>query len=196
AEMKKLLLVLLALSFIFVACSKKAPPNKLHESILGKWWSVSSVGAQRIVIDFGGDGSYKTTVLGQTTNGTYRWLDDSTLELNKSQKVKIAVAPNELTMTIGSEVSKFERENSAGPASSPSPAPGASTSTPPSTSGIIARAALARRISPLLHNAVDVADKFPSDHGTIWAVVTVSNAPADTKIKAVLTAVDTGGASP
>ena len=28
------------------------------------------------------DGTYKTTVDGQTSNGTYKWLDDQTIELN------------------------------------------------------------------------------------------------------------------
>ena len=62
------------------------------------------------MLEFAKAGAYTTTVGGQTTKGTYNWLDDSTLELNKTQKLKVTVSGDELTMTVGDETSKFERE--------------------------------------------------------------------------------------
>jgi len=153
-------------------------------------------GSQKITIEFAKDGTSKTTVGGQTTNGTYKWLDATTLELNGTQKVKVTVSQDELTMIIGSETSKFQREKTA--ANSPGGAGSASDSGP---SGIIKQAVLAKRITPLSRAPLGITDRFPSDRGSIWAVVTVSNAPHDTRLKAVLTAVsvtpgNTGNAIP
>ena len=68
-------------------------------------------GSQKVTLEFTKGGKNNTTVGGQTTKGTYKWLDDSTLELNKTQKMKVTVSRDELTMTIGNETSKFDRES-------------------------------------------------------------------------------------
>lgn len=79
--MKRLLILLLSLSFLFIACSKKtANTDKVQEALVGRRWSTA--GSQKITTEFAKDGTYKTMVGGQTTAGTYRWLDDTSIELN------------------------------------------------------------------------------------------------------------------
>jgi len=90
------------------AAEKGPTTNRPKDLIIGKWWSMA--GSQKVMLEFAKGGAYTTTVGGQTTKGTYKWLDDSTLELNKTQKLKVTVSEDELTMTIGNETSKFERE--------------------------------------------------------------------------------------
>jgi hypothetical protein len=190
--MKRFLIATLFASLLLASCSRKpVVSSQVQESLLGAWWSTSSVGRQTITMEFAKDGTYKTTVMGQTTLGTYRWLDETTLELNKTRKVKVSVGANELTMTIGNEVSKFQRGTPAPAAAAP-----ASSAAPSAGGSIIARAVLANRISPLLHNPLDVSEQFPSEQATIWVVVAVSNAPPNTNVKAVLIAADTAGAAP
>jgi|SRR2546425_3054883 len=110
--MRKLSIVLLSLSFFPIVSAWKGPTAKRPQDlIIGKWWSMA--GSQKVTLEFTKGGKYNTTVGGQTTKGTYKWLDDSTLELNKTQKVKVTVSQDKLTMTIGNETSKFEREKTA-----------------------------------------------------------------------------------
>ncbi|HLB90009.1 MAG TPA: hypothetical protein VJK29_20290, partial [Terriglobales bacterium] len=180
--MRKISILLIALSLLSVACTRKgSADNKSQELLIGRWWSM--VGSEKVTLEFAKDGTSKTTLVGQTTNGTYKWVDDSTIELNGKQRAKVTVTQDELTMVIGNETSKFQREKTA--ASSPG---GAGPASGSGTSGIIEKAVLAKRITPLSRTPVEVTDKFPST-GSIWAVATVSNAPPDTHVKAVMTAV-------
>ena len=89
-----------------------------------------------------------------------------------------------------SGTSKIEREK----AGATSGGDAASTSGS-RTSGIIKQAVLAKHITPLTSSPFDVTDKFPTDQGSIWTVVTVSNAPSGTKLKAVLTDINASDAS-
>src|SRR5438105_11465373 len=92
AAMKRFLIATLFASLLLASCSRKPViSSQVQESLLGAWWSTSSGGAQTITMEFAKDGTYKTTVMGQTTVGTYRWLDETTLELNKTRKVKVSV---------------------------------------------------------------------------------------------------------
>jgi major membrane immunogen (membrane-anchored lipoprotein) len=187
--MKKALISVLSLSVLFVACSKRtANTGNMQEALVGRWWSMA--GSQKITMEFAKDGTYKTVMGDQTTNSTYKWLDESTIELNKTQKVKVTVSQDELTMVLGNETSKFEREKSVVP-----PHEGLSPPSDSGTSGIIKQAVLAKRVSPLISSPVEVTDKFPTIQGSIWAVVTVSKAPAGTKLKAVLATVNASDAA-
>lgn len=72
-------------------------------------------------------------------------------------------------------------------------------SAPAATSGAagpIKQAVLSRQVRPLSSAPVDVTDKFPSKQGSIWAVMALSNAPHDTRVRAVLATVDVGKAAP
>jgi hypothetical protein len=110
--MKRLLILLVSLCFLSGAHAQKGPPaRKPQDLLIGSWWSMA--GTQRVVLEFAKDGTMKTTVGGQTTNGKYKWLDDSTVQLNGNQQVKVTVSQDELTMVIGSETSKFQREKAA-----------------------------------------------------------------------------------
>jgi hypothetical protein len=187
--MRKTSILLVALCLLSAACTRKgSADNKSQELLIGRWWSM--VGSEKVTLEFAKDGTSKTTLVGQTTNGTYKWVDDNTIELNGKQRAKVTVTQDELTMVIGNETSKFQREkNAAGPGGE---------AVPGGTSGgggIIRQAVLSKRITPLSRTPVDVTDKFPSS-GSIWVVVTVANAPPDTHIKVVMTAVDTGNAAP
>src|SRR5712692_7645517 len=187
--MKKISILLIALCLLSAACTRKgSADNKSQELLIGSWWSM--VGSEKVTLEFAKDGTSKTTLVGQTTNGTYKWLDDSTIELNGKQRAKVTVTQDELTMVIENETSKFQREKTA--ANSPG---GAGPASDSGTSGIIKQAVLAKQIMPLSRAPVEVTDKFPSS-GSIWVVVTVANALPDTHIKAVMTAVDTGNAAP
>jgi len=107
--MRKFWIVLLSLSFFFLVSAWEGQTAKRPQDlIIGKWGSMA--GSQKVMLVFAKGGAYTTTVGGQTTRGTYKWLDDGTLELNKTQKMKVTVSEDELTMTIGNETSKFERE--------------------------------------------------------------------------------------
>lgn len=61
--------------------------------------------------------------------------------------------------------------------------------------GTIRQAVLTRRITPLTHAAVEATDKFPAK-GSLWAVITLVNAPHDTRLHAVLATVNVGKAAP
>ena len=108
--MRKFWIVLLSLGFLSLVSACEGQTAKRSEDlIIGKWWLMA--GSQKVTLEFAKAGAYTTTVGGQTTKGTYKWLDDSTLELNKTQKMKVTVSRDELTMTIGNETSKFDRES-------------------------------------------------------------------------------------
>lgn len=85
-------------------------------------------------------------------------------------------------MVIGNETSKFQREKT-------------DHSSGGGNSGIIQQAVLAKHITALTSSPVDVTYRFPTDQGSIWAVVTVSNAPSGTKLKAVLTDINASDSS-
>ncbi len=130
--MKRFLMLLIPLCLLSVACARKgSADNKSQELLIGRWWSMA--GSEKITLEFTKDGTSKTTIGGQTINGTYKWLDDNTIELNGKQRVKATVSQDELTMVIGNETSKFLREKWA-----VRPDEGAS--------GIIKQAVLAKRI--------------------------------------------------
>ncbi len=158
--------------------------------LVGTWWSMA--GQQKVTMEFGNDGSFKTTVGGQTTNGTYKWLDDATLEMDTANKtvVKATVTQDRFTFTLGTEVSSFQRETAT-----TAPEANATTAAPVGPASIT-QAVLSNRTTPLTHTPVDVTDVFPAAHGTINAVVTVANPPSGTSVKGVLTAVDTNNAQP
>jgi hypothetical protein len=154
--------------------------------IVGTWASMA--GSQKITTQYNNDGSLVTTLGGQTTNGTYRWLDDNTIQLNGKSQAKIAISGDQLTMTIGSEVSTFKRETAASQGN-------AATATPAGTASIT-EAVLASGSTPLTHAPLNVTQTFPTTQGAIYAIVTVSNPPNGTALKGVFTAVDTNGSSP
>ena len=60
----------------------------------------------------------------------------------------------------------------------------------------ITQAVLAKDIQGDTFEPVDPTSTFPPDQAVINLVVTVANAPADTKVKTVWTAVDVGDAAP
>src|SRR2546425_7935590 len=62
----------------------------------------------------------------------------------------------------------------------------------PGEGAIITRGVMAMRLTPLSSAPLEVTDKFPPNQGVIHAVVTVSNAPRDTRLKVVWTAIDVG----
>src|SRR2546425_3280475 len=62
----------------------------------------------------------------------------------------------------------------------------------PGEGAIITRGVMAKRLTPLSSVPLEVTDKFPPNQGVIHAVVTVSNAPRDTRLKVVWTAIDVG----
>jgi hypothetical protein len=158
--------------------------------LVGTWWSMA--GQQKVTMEFGNDGSFKTTVGGQTTNGTYKWLDDATLEMDTANKtvVKATVTQDKFTFTLGTEVSSFQRETAtAGPEAN-------ATTAAPVGPASITQAVLANRTTPLTHTPIEVTEVFPTTQGTINAVVTVSNPPSGTSVRGVLTAVDTNNAQP
>jgi len=62
----------------------------------------------------------------------------------------------------------------------------------PGEGAIITRGVMAKRLTPLSSAPLEVTDKFPPNQGVIHAVVTVSNAPRDTRLKVVWTAIDVG----
>jgi len=107
---RPLLVFALALCLGGVAAAQVKP----QEAILGKWEMVRKDGEKelKVTLEFLRDG--KTTCLIQerqsgketgskTEEGTYRWLDDETLEVtvNKtdSEKAKVKVTDKELTIT-------------------------------------------------------------------------------------------------
>jgi|SRR5579859_156947 len=104
----KVLSMFLAFVSCFAWAQKSAPTKKPRDLIVGSGGLMA--GAQKVQLEFTKDGTVKTTVGGQTTNGKYKWLDDATIELNGAQKVKVSVSADELVMVIGEETSKFERE--------------------------------------------------------------------------------------
>lgn len=112
------------------------------------------------------------------------------MELNNKQKMKVTVSQDQLIMVMGTETSTFEREKSDA-----LPHDGSSSSSGSSPAGIIQDAVLAKRLSPVFQAAVEVTDKFPAKQGSIWAVATVSKAPAGTKVKAIWVAVNVGDAA-
>ena len=60
----------------------------------------------------------------------------------------------------------------------------------------ITEAVLAKDIQGDTFEPVDPTSTFPTDQAVINLVVTVANAPSDTKVKTVWTAVDVGDAAP
>lgn len=154
--------------------------------IVGTWASMA--GSQKITTQYNNDGTLVTTLGGQTTKGTYRWLDDNTIQLNGKSQAKIAISGDQLTLTIGSEVSTFKRETAASQGN-------AATATPAGAASIT-EAVLATRVTPLTNTPIDVTQTFPTAQGVIYAVVSLSNPPIGTQLKGVLTAVDTNGSSP
>jgi hypothetical protein len=113
--LRRLLFTLLTLIVFATALAQTAPkPGSPQALIIGKWWSQASGG--RIEIQFTKDGHYSSTYQGQTTPGTYRWLDDKNVMLNDSQRVGIEVSADTLIMVIGAERSKFERVKAPPPA--------------------------------------------------------------------------------
>lgn len=110
--MKKIPILVIMLGLLFAAIAQSGPvAKKPQDLIIGKWWSMA--GSQKIILEFGKNGAYSSTFGGQTSKGTYKWIDDDTLELNGQQPVKVTVSEDELTMALGSEISKFQREKSA-----------------------------------------------------------------------------------
>ena len=60
----------------------------------------------------------------------------------------------------------------------------------------IAQAVLAKDVKGDTFEPVEPTSTFPSDQAVVHLVVTVANAPSDTKVKTVWTAVDVGDAAP
>ena len=60
----------------------------------------------------------------------------------------------------------------------------------------ITQAVLAKDVKSDTFEPVDPTSTFPTDQPVINLVVTVANAPSDTKVKSVWTAVDVGDAAP
>ena len=60
----------------------------------------------------------------------------------------------------------------------------------------ITRATLAKDVKGDTFEPVDPTSTFPTDQAVIHLVLSVANAPSDTKVKAVWTAVDVGDAAP
>jgi hypothetical protein len=162
------------------------PTTAAQALIVGTWWSM--VGSQKITTQYNNDGTMVTTLAGQTTNGTYRWLDDGSIQMNGKSQAKIAISGDQLTMTIGSEVSTFKRGTGASEGNAATAAPAGTAS--------ITEAVLASGSTPLIHAPIGVTQTFPTTQGAIYAIVSVSNPPNGTALKGVLTAVDTNGSSP
>ena len=60
----------------------------------------------------------------------------------------------------------------------------------------ISKAVLAKDVEGDKFDPIDPTSTFPTDQPVIHLVVTLKNAPSDTKVKAVWTAVDVGDAAP
>src|SRR5512147_504893 len=60
----------------------------------------------------------------------------------------------------------------------------------------ITQAVLAKDVRGDTFEPIDPTSTFPTDQAVIHLVVTVANAPSDTKVKSVWTAVDVGSAAP
>ncbi|HXM18742.1 MAG TPA: hypothetical protein VN934_07990 [Candidatus Tumulicola sp.] len=168
------------------AAPQAAATTAAQALIVGTWASMA--GSQKITTQYNNDGTLVTTLGAQINHGSYRWLDDSTIQLNGKSQAKIAISGDELTMTIGSEVSTFKRETAASQGN-------AATATPAGAASIT-EAVLASGSTPLTHAPINVTQTFPTTQGAIYAIVTVSNPPNGTALKGVLTAVDTNGSSP
>jgi len=183
---------------VTAAQASAAPPSGSRALIVGTWWSMVA-GKEKITMQFAADGTYSTTFAGKITNGTYKWIDDATIETTvagKSSTLKVAVTQDQLTMSIGNETSTFNREGVTA-AQQSSAAPSASSTTPaPPGKASITRAVMATQMTPINHVPVVVTDTFPASQGTLLAVVTVVNAPAGTRLKYVLTAIDTHNVHP
>ena len=83
------------------------------EQIVGKWWAwMGAPEGDKITMEFAPNGTYSVTAAGQTSQGTYQFLDDATLETKvagQTSKMKATVAGNSLTLVLGAEQSRFER---------------------------------------------------------------------------------------
>lgn len=187
--MKKISVSIILLILLCGGCSKKSTnTGRLQEAIVGKWWSMVN-GSQKIVMEFTRDGHLKTTLAGQTTIVPYKILDESTIEINGKQKMKVTVSKDELTTTMGNESSKFLRGEGESGGKEPAPAPTPAPAPAPAGAGTITQAVLARGMSPLLHTPVEITNTFPTK-GSVVVVVTVSNAPSGTRVKGVLSSVE------
>jgi hypothetical protein len=67
---------------------------------------------------------------------------------------------------------------------------------PAGSEGIIANAVMAMDVTVLTAAPVGITDVFPPGQGIVHAVITLSDAPSGTSVKAVWTAVDVGDAAP
>jgi hypothetical protein len=72
-------LVCLAAAMILSSCSKKKP----QEQILGKW----SIQGQSSMVDFRKDGTIITTTDGKDSSATYKFVNDTNIEMETSAMV-------------------------------------------------------------------------------------------------------------
>jgi len=75
------------------------------------------------------------------------------------------------------------------PTAQPSPTPG-------NAAGIIADAVMATDVTVLTSAPIGVTDIFPPDQSIVHTVVSMADAPGDTRVKAAWTAIDVGDAAP
>ncbi len=94
-----------------VAPAVEADSSK--ERIVGKWWAYTGTAeGDKITMEFPPDGSYNVTVAGQTNKGSYRFVNDTTLETKIGDTVSqftASVATDDLALSQGAEKASFQR---------------------------------------------------------------------------------------
>ena len=101
------------LGALFLGAVAPVQADSSKDRIVGKWWAYTGVAeGDKIVMEFGPDGTYNVTVGGQTNKGNYRFVNDTTLETKIGDSVSqftAAVATDDLALSQGAEKASFQR---------------------------------------------------------------------------------------
>ncbi len=101
------------LGALFLGAVAPVQADSSKERIVGKWWAYTGAAeGDKITMEFGPDGTYNVTVGGQTNKGSYRFVNDTTLETKIGDSVSqftAAVATDDLALSQGAEKASFQR---------------------------------------------------------------------------------------